>query len=375
MNYKISTLTPIHVGNGEINASFVYHPSLNDHLNCYRIEDLYQFIDPKLLLETRVLNPNNEGKREIINLFKKHVDYKKLKPQYFVFYSGDTLKRDVQVQEKSLGKPYIPGSSIKGAIMNAIMYELIRKINKENAHEIMNFIDCYDRSKKNLEKELLTYLFGKNYNDILNAFASCIFCEDLYFKTMILCNNRRLNMKGKHEVISQCECIDNLQEIKNRFFYVNEDRVKIFKKKYENIKNVKDLMLFFKESNIFTACRNYYKRLIQDDIEYFKNDEYFENNEYDGRDQIVHFLDELSFKDKNIAYLRIGRNTNYFYKSISIFFRNNYNQFYRDYFHLFAPTTSKMQRPKPDTMPKTRSVIEYDNECYLAGFIKIEKLD
>ena len=44
MTYKISILTPVHISSGNKNACFLYHPDKNDHFNCYRIEDLLQFI-------------------------------------------------------------------------------------------------------------------------------------------------------------------------------------------------------------------------------------------------------------------------------------------------------------------------------------------
>ena len=51
MTYKISILTPVHISSGNKNACFLYHPDKNDHFNCYRIEDLLQFIPPQKLLE------------------------------------------------------------------------------------------------------------------------------------------------------------------------------------------------------------------------------------------------------------------------------------------------------------------------------------
>ena len=114
MTYKISILTPVHISSGNKNACFLYHPDKNDHFNCYRIEDLLQFIPPQKLLELQPDNASNNGKKDIIKLFNNYVNYNQLKPQYFLFYKFKPFSKDVTEQVKSLNKPYIPGSSIKG---------------------------------------------------------------------------------------------------------------------------------------------------------------------------------------------------------------------------------------------------------------------
>ena len=130
MTYKISILTPVHISSGNKNACFLYHPDKNDHFNCYRIEDLLQFIPPQKLLELQPDNASNNGKKDIIKLFNNYINYNQLKPQYFLFYKFKPFSKDVTEQVKSLNKPYIPGSSIKGAIMNAIIFNLLND-NKE----------------------------------------------------------------------------------------------------------------------------------------------------------------------------------------------------------------------------------------------------
>ena len=168
MTYKISILTPVHISSGNKNACFLYHPDKNDHFNCYRIEDLLQFIPPQKLLELQPDNASNNGKKDIIKLFNNYVNYNQLKPQYFLFYKFKPFSKDVTEQVKSLNKPYIPGSSIKGAIMNAIIFNLLN----DNKEKIKEFLINFNRNlSKNFEKELLSYLFGKDFEEIFKLFC------------------------------------------------------------------------------------------------------------------------------------------------------------------------------------------------------------
>ena len=86
MTYKISILTPVHISSGNKNACFLYHPDKNDHFNCYRIEDLLQFIPPQKLLELQPDNASNNGKKDIIKLFNNYVNYNQLNlsTSYFI---------------------------------------------------------------------------------------------------------------------------------------------------------------------------------------------------------------------------------------------------------------------------------------------------
>ena len=176
MTYKISILTPVHISSGNKNACFLYHPDKNDHFNCYRIEDLLQFIPPQKLLELQPDNASNNGKKDIIKLFNNYINYNQLKPQYFLFYKFKPFSKDVTEQVKSLNKPYIPGSSIKGAIMNAIIFNLLND-NKEKI------------------KEFKTQL---NNNNIIQVHRSYLinldFVYDVNSKFIILRNKKEINI-------------------------------------------------------------------------------------------------------------------------------------------------------------------------------------
>ena len=73
---------------------------------------------------------------------KKDIDYNKLKPIYSLRADFAKIpKGNISEQLKSLNKPYIPGSSIKGAIMNAVFYDFIKNKLGYIRSIILNFAD------------------------------------------------------------------------------------------------------------------------------------------------------------------------------------------------------------------------------------------
>ena len=126
---KITIISPVHIGTGETKLSFEYIKKNNVMYN-YNLQQL--FIPDKVLLDYRFLsslyNSSNGSKRDELNkVLRNHIDYTKSTSQYQLRadFEDDQIK-NVAVQVKSLNKPYISGSSLKGAVMNAIYYDFIR---------------------------------------------------------------------------------------------------------------------------------------------------------------------------------------------------------------------------------------------------------
>lgn len=370
MKYKIITLTPVHISTGEQNASFLYNMGDNYHLNCYSIDNLIRCIPPKELLEMYKFD-----KKKIIELFRRYVKYDELKPKYSVYcYDQFPFKENVSVQMKSLGKPYIPGSTIKGAIMNAIVYGIL----SEKKQEVIQILKQNQLNFKNFDKSLFEKLFDKEFNEIFSLFSSCILCADIFYEDMILCNGIRLNMnnngKGKNQNFVRYECIDAHQICVSTLIKIDKNKKNILKKRITSLQKYEILIKYLNEVNIAVVCRNFYRVLLKDDKEYFVEDRfgYFDKSDFEGRSDIVNFIDNMSFENKNVFYLRLGNSTNYFYKTVSIFIKNNFSSYYKEKFEdVFSPI-GRNKKAKYDKMPKTRTVFTFDDECFLPGFIKVE---
>jgi CRISPR type III-A-associated RAMP protein Csm5 len=181
-NIEIQTLTPVHIGSGyflQYNTEFVEESSSQ--------EKYIHVIDPRKILE--LIGEENlqdwlnsiEKKENSKDFVKCHAPQanltnytkRKLRLQNITLKETDTLKESIH---DGTGLPYIPGSSIKGAIRTAILSSHICKMKN-----LEGKIQEWKGSKHivtatNLEKEL----FGENPN--MDSFRF-IRVGDAYFKS------------------------------------------------------------------------------------------------------------------------------------------------------------------------------------------------
>ena len=106
------------------------------------------------------------------------------------------------------------------------------------------------------------------------------------------------------------------------------------------------------------------------------------NNSYYVQEGLDKKLNEF-YEDtvSNGFYMRIGANTNYFFKTVSYLIKKNDSNLYNKYFYkVFSPKDKPKDEPKgknkayplPDKMPATRTIYVDDLYAYYPGVIKIE---
>lgn len=354
MKLRVTTMTPVHIGSGNINQRYIYHKK-GEFLDCYELEDILDNLRQYMRLDD-FLNlrfDNQKAKEQILNVFRRNVHYDEIHPKYYLYDYGDDSKHNVSEQIKSLNRPYIPGSTIKGAIINAIYFYFL----KQKINDAIEYI----KKEKNV-KNLFNYLYGNEFEEAMTLYSSSLICRDIYFndQSLILCHSQRLNM-NKGQDFYDYECIDYNKEVEGEFIFIDLIKKDLFQKRFP--KYYKLFKPLFNIDNIFVTIRNYYNRVLNNDVEYF---------EECGKNLGINY--PKVERNSDACILRIGNSTNYFFKTISLLFKEKDEKFYSKYFYLFAPT--KLERrnfPKPETMPKTRTIFEFDGEYYLPGLIKIEK--
>ena len=375
MKQKITIITPVHVSSGNMVESYAYAYH-SGRLFRYNLEDI--LTSGKIpLSELNSLLTADSSKSTMIRFFERKVDYRQFDSQYSMachIKRGNSL---VSEQIKTLTRPYIPGSTIKGAVMNSVAYYLLN----EKKTQVNEFLKSqYKPNIKRFENNLWEALFDKNFNDVFNMYSSCIICRDVYFKQLILCKQLRLNMRGSSgQNFANLECIADNQTAIGNFIMIDETKKKLLKKQLINnpiyevfwnrLLNVSDLLIIL---------RRYYQEMAKEDREYFMfhSDDFPENVSED----ILDFYDTYSGADKSNAMVRIGKSTNYFYKSVSLFIKNNHPNYYKAHFEVFSPVNqiNKPNSPKPIAakMPNSRTVIIPDEDYYYpAGMIQIEECD
>lgn len=407
---KIEIITPVHIGSGDkIESPCFYRENDDDTVaKRYSFSDILSQLPPSVLTDPRFLRnlsrSQNNKKAQYQNI-DRYINYSKLNELYCVKdeneYDLSESGYDIYEQIKDLDKPYIPGSSIKGALINAWFYYLV-KINllnnrnlRKNIDSVLSSKDFKERSNAN-QKTIFNYLFSdtKDHSNFMKDLQSCLVCRDLYFNQIeVLWSERIGSGKEMQQTIplSYKECIQANQTIYSEFMYVDEDKKdriytnldsyidkrlsdsekKKIKKHYEIILNG------FKESVILKACNIFTQDVLELDA-IPKYQTLYHNRRYDIINAQTQKLQEEIKKSQKtkekVAYLRIGNSTNYFSKTISLLFKKQLPDLYKEYFDfVLSPNSSKKSktRANKENVPKTRVVYSSYDQAYLPGFIKI----
>jgi CRISPR type III-A-associated RAMP protein Csm5 len=269
-NVKIETLTPVHIGSGNLlynNSDFISETIDDDPYLVVISEDKIgkllgnrgeQFIN--LWLETIA---RKKDIRNFIARFYQNAqvdDYAKRKILLFASINpNDTLK---EIIHNGMGLPYIPGSSIKGAIRTAILASLESNIpNKEQ------LIDNYGKiSAKKVEQQL----FGNEPNSDIFRFIQV---GDAYFEKETEIATRMVNLNITHqnflkdrskpqlvEAIGQeSESEFHLKIAKGYFDFVNRT--------YRGLGNLPVSNI----NDLFSLINIHTKKLVEKEIEYWND--------------------------------------------------------------------------------------------------------
>lgn len=384
MKAKISIISPVHIGTGNVKLSFEYNKHGNVIYN-YDLQKLFSYIPEKKLLDSKFLESlchlkNGISTRDTMNNFlRMDIDYEKISPQYQLRADFTEIqKKNIAEQLKSLNKPFIPGSSLKGAVMTAIYYDFIsehlksfcqyikKSVKNKNNINIFNFLRYY-------------YHYPKDLIYFQKLFANCFMFTDVFFDKMVLVHAIRNKVDDDDEknlAINDYECIDVKQECESNIIIINDSRKENLKHLYKYKQYYKDFVKYIDIKKIIEVCQNYFKDNISEEIEMEKNNSYYVQEGLDKK--LNEFYEDTV---SNGFYMRIGANTNYFFKTVSYLIKKNDSNLYNKYFYkVFSPKDKPKDEPKgknkayplPDKMPATRTIYVDDLYAYYPGVIKIE---
>lgn len=356
----IEVLSPIHIGTGESVDNVCYHES-NNEIFRYEYADVMQtmplekMLDDKLLRKISSKQTSNE---ELSNLLYSYVDYRKIKPIYKLSNINAIHYGDVDEQIKTMNKPYIPGSSVKGAILHSLLYSII----KENYHKLNIEKFLLEKGRRNLTlPDVFIYILDGD-RELFNRLSNCLVCEDLYFNKLFININIRINV-GKDQgdlELPDSEAILPEDKCESNLFSINKNKVDFYLEDLNpSLKN--KIYYWFNEERIMQAINEFTKDMIEveKELSFYSKD-------------IIDQLNKLNEKLKNTTILRIGKYTNYYEKSISILVKKNNRRFYEGNYDLvFSPTRPKKSNKK--TMPKTRTISVLDGKECLPGYLGITR--
>ncbi len=194
-NFYLQVITPVHVGAGKEKW---WHPGADYFYD--KKEQVVRVIDQKklgdLLDEKEILNYVSAiENRKIHDFFlylknTRKLSFDDFSKEYFMpFTPENEIKTMIRT---GLGVPYIPGSSIKGAIRSALFGWAYN-----NDPELKNRIEAtkreYNRNPKKLGNKLDECLFGSINNNLMRLLQ----VSDVNFKDTMLHNSKIFNLQGQ----------------------------------------------------------------------------------------------------------------------------------------------------------------------------------
>ncbi|MDR1886415.1 MAG: type III-A CRISPR-associated RAMP protein Csm5 [Prevotellaceae bacterium] len=365
---KIETLTPVHIGSGNMlynNTDFVGVRIGNEPcLAVISEEKIWKLLGEQHLDNWLQAITERKPLRDFLQKFApnaKSIDYSKRRmPLFADLKPNDTLKETLH---NGMGLPYIPGSSIKGAIRTAILASVVKTIqDKENA--IQEF-----KNGKTLvsAKKIETKAFGIDPNS--DAFRF-IHVGDAYFEkdseiAMRLINLNVRNSENDLMDKSKPQLVEAIcQDVQCSI------QLKIAREYYDFVKQRFDQvgrLPVNSADDLFRMINSHTRKLVEDEIEIWNN---IAKNKIGGEgyiEQMQNIFDTINAcEDGKSCVLRIGHTSGWRFITGA----------WAEKLWNFKDVVVPASRPKNHNyenydFPKTRRL---DTESYIMGFVKLTLL-
>lgn len=397
--WKITTLTPVHIGTGNTYQAFLIYEN-----NRYEMIDmLLTSTNPLRFLDEKFNRDLTNERRTVSNkdFFQKlNLNPKKLNKEDSSYTLDNRTSKDLSYgnvleNAKNVDIPYIPGSSLKGYILNIIWNDIIEKNSEIRKYYSIYYEKVYQAKTsgikndiRNVEKldaevkfimELLgvrdvlfvdapitlyesnRYLNGKKQNKKIPVGYVEAISENQTQEAEILFFMSDLNMKLAQE--RKDAIIKNIDDAK--IYDLNEDekiKQKTFKKNLLNemYNRIINFRQWFPKAN-----QDFMIKIIDKEIDFIDTLDNPEVNSKELRNILMQFKSRL---EKGEIIIQLGRFTNFLAKS----YGHSFGQLYKEYFkEVFTPDIKKKKVPKIDTM---NLIVKNNLGTVPFGFIKIEEL-
>ncbi len=359
---KIETLTAVHIGSGEslqYGADFV--PTMIDN------EYYLSVVDPKKVLNLigeKNINQwvaaieRKESTASVVKRFSSTAKVKDFSKRMIIEWSAakdsDTLKEHIH---DGRGIPYIPGSSIKGAIRTAILATL--------AKDTPGLEDSILDHKYNVNsKKVESHFFGSNPNEDVFRFLQV---GDAYFGKNYEVAVKVVNINERERQsfwdTSKSQLIEAIgpEDVSTFQMKINLNGYNFSR---ESVNSFPHCMR--STATLFETINNHTKQLLESEIDYWR-----ERETKDDSDKVSSYLEKIKnvlhvvdkCKQGQECVLRIGHGSGW--RFITGAWAENLDNFNSVVVPASRPKNFKYEQYD---FPKTRRV---DDACELLGFVKL----
>ncbi|MFH0702859.1 MAG: type III-A CRISPR-associated RAMP protein Csm5 [bacterium] len=268
------TISPVHIGSGESLSRFEYYINNDSYVYIIDQNEFISFLknsknimennkNKKLTLQDlaktdymeEYQNYVNEGKSESsLNGFLDSIDkdianqiinkIKSANKKVKLDFNPENNKREINLFARSAGMPYIPGSSIKGAIWTAILYKYL---NDESNQDLKNSI----KTEKNGEilKPIIDQLqekFGRYFMVSDAFFDNNTVITKTNEKPEVWIESIKNNEQFTFELVFKEKLFNKLQTENTKYFWIkiHENYIKI-DPPFTSVKDITDSLKSF----------------------------------------------------------------------------------------------------------------------------------
>ncbi|MCL6524695.1 MAG: type III-A CRISPR-associated RAMP protein Csm5 [Thermoflavifilum sp.] len=319
-NLEIQTLTPVHIGSGQIlkkNVDFIFYSNIHNYpiaiiddskflaiIGEEKINKWLHCIEEKKDLRSEF---SRELAKISLDQIAKRIIYSMTNPGRNELYE--------HIHNASL-KPYIPGSSLKGAIRTALLSYLFRT---EPSFFKKNFVLGMMKEKKyqKLNRKLITHFVAddeivQNNKDIFRFLhvGDAIFDQTkaIFITTY---SKSKIGWELKDNLSQWTECIpDGLSShlrinFAKQIIEANKD-----KQIQELIKeNIGKNYVYLYSSQLFQIINKHTHQLLKKELDFVKHEEI---DDY-YREQLQRILDQVADCKQNECILRVGKHNGYLF--------------------------------------------------------------
>ncbi len=371
MAYIFKILSPIHIHSGEVIKAMNYMVK-DDKVLIFDEMDVIESVKQQELLNDELLrNFASAGRRR--KEYNKTLDYyidkgiieKSVVDKYKL--KGNNYTEDLSGQEiyrtmTNLQGPYIPGSTIKGVIRTAILYDYILNKGIEYIKDAVKFLNrvrhfsiddyiIYGVKDGWLEQDILQdpfkFLGVKDVNMVDKEVG--IYEETIY----------NINNFIPGNVI---ETIEEDNKSEQFDFEIRGHKKLVGKYNQEIIK-------YFKDEELRRVLYQYSKDIIEDELEYYR----INKHPLFNTKEIIETLEKIKAKNSiDSPVLRIGKGKGYKSNTVALAIK----KLDKDYYTQEIKNIAKPFRyNKNYEFPKTRKFINPSISPKLLGFTILEKVD
>lgn len=366
---KIETLTCVHIGSGTTllnNNDFVVGKYNGENvISIIDPQKMFGFIGAKNIDNWLALIKKGESADTIVKLYNSKARLSDYSKRMMLNWVNGQIQSNTTIKElihDGNGRPYIPGSSIKGSIRSAVLATMAKDKSSLDRFIRLEYKDEKRTQPKKATSSIEDSLFGRINND----FFRFIRVGDAYFGNnyevaikMVNINEREKNSFWDS---SKPQIIEALPPEDETTFELTIDN-KHNKFASERNSDIKKLASFVSSiESLFDTINKHTKDLLESEIGYWKELTSEECvNEYIEKLETI--LDTVKKCNNQQCVLRLGHGSGW--RFITGAWSEKLDNFYDEIVAFCRPNNKRYEKYD---FPKSRRV---DDQCELLGFVRL----